>query len=196
MTVDELLDAYVDALEELKTLRGDPRARKAWEIASTSAEVAAAYRALYPNEPLPLNPALERLAVEYENAGRYADAIAVCEKALSEGWRDVGYQHRIDRCRKNMAEEKPPRGYTDPGRKNVQCQQCGREMHKTVRGQSNFVAQVFGVVLFIVGLVLLVFFPIGTLIGALLMVASLKMGYTRTKVWMCNSCGYFFERGK
>lgn len=76
----------------------------------------------------------------------------------------------------------------------VKCQQCGAGMHKETRSERDFGVQFFGCAIFIVGLVLLVFFPVGTMIGVLMMLGAARMGYKRKRVWRCRQCGYFFER--
>jgi len=76
----------------------------------------------------------------------------------------------------------------------LKCQQCGNVMEKTEKADSSLSLQLFGVVLFIVGLVLFFIPPLGTIIGIVLMIAAWRMGYKVRKVWKCKSCGYFFER--
>jgi ribosomal protein L37AE/L43A len=78
--------------------------------------------------------------------------------------------------------------------KIINCQQCGGKMKKSTKTDTSFVVQIFGVILFIVGLGLLFLFPIGTLVGILIMIAAARMGYKKRKVWKCGGCGYFFER--
>lgn len=67
-------------------------------------------------------------------------------------------------------------------------------MRRTKRAEHNIALQLLAVVVFIVGVVLLFVIPVGTIIGIILMLASLSMGYKRRKVWLCDRCGYFFER--
>jgi len=76
----------------------------------------------------------------------------------------------------------------------IDCKQCGAPMTKTMHAERNMGVQFFGCAIFIVGLVLLFAFPVGTIIGLLLMLGSARMGYKRKKVWKCRGCGYFFER--
>lgn len=78
----------------------------------------------------------------------------------------------------------------------VKCQQCGTLMKRDVRVIRSMGLQVIGVLLFLLGLILLFFIPIGTIIGLILMIAAARMGYSRQKVWKCGNCGYFFERAK
>lgn len=77
---------------------------------------------------------------------------------------------------------------------DVKCQQCGTGMKKTTHAKSSLGLQFVGLILFIVGFVLLFFIPIGTIFGVILMIVAYGMGYKRLKVWLCPSCGYYFER--
>ena len=54
--------------------------------------------------------------------------------------------------------------------------------------------QLFGVIVFILGICLLPFLPIGTLIGIVLIIMAFGLGYKKKAVWKCKECGYFFER--
>lgn len=67
-------------------------------------------------------------------------------------------------------------------------------MKATKKTDSDLGVQMFGCAIFVVGLVLLFMFPIGTIIGIFLMLGAVRMGYKKTKVWKCVQCGYFFER--
>ena len=77
---------------------------------------------------------------------------------------------------------------------DIKCQQCGSEMKKTKKVNRDMAMQVVGVLVFLFGLCLLFFFPIGTIAGLVLMVAAGRLGYSKKKVWLCGNCGYFFER--
>ncbi len=77
---------------------------------------------------------------------------------------------------------------------SVRCQQCGGGMTKQTKTDQSRVVQLLAVALFIFGIVLLFAFPIGTVIGLIIMVACLGMGIKKRKVWHCKNCGYFFER--
>lgn len=77
---------------------------------------------------------------------------------------------------------------------NITCTQCGGRMKKTTKAERNLSLQFFGIIVFIIGLAMLFLFPIGTIIGILLMLAALGMGYKKKKIWKCEKCGYFFER--
>ena len=76
----------------------------------------------------------------------------------------------------------------------VSCKQCGTQMKKTTKTESSCAVQLFALVLFIIGFCLLFIFPIGTIIGILVMLGSMGLGYKKYKIWKCPSCGYFFER--
>lgn len=56
--------------------------------------------------------------------------------------------------------------------------------------------QLVGVLVFIVGVLLLFVFPVGTVFGIILMVVATRLGYSKKKVWKCDECGYFFEYTK
>lgn len=77
---------------------------------------------------------------------------------------------------------------------DVNCQQCGNQMKKGKKVERSLGLQVIGILLFLVGLVLLFFIPIGTLVGIILMILAARMGYSQKKAWICGNCGYFFER--
>ena len=76
----------------------------------------------------------------------------------------------------------------------IECKQCRGTMRKTKKTDSSLGLQIVGVILFLVGLCMLIFFPIGTLIGIIIMIVAARLGYTVRKVWKCETCGYFFER--
>jgi hypothetical protein len=74
------------------------------------------------------------------------------------------------------------------------CQQCGYGMERAKRSEHNMPLQALGVAIFIVGICLLFVFPIGTVIGVILIIVATRLGYSEKKVWKCGNCGYFFER--
>jgi uncharacterized membrane protein YczE len=76
----------------------------------------------------------------------------------------------------------------------ISCKQCGNGMKQTTKAGHNMALQVVAILLVLVGIALLFVFPIGTLAGALIIGASLRLGYKKRKVWLCGKCGYFFER--
>ena len=67
-------------------------------------------------------------------------------------------------------------------------------MKKTRRAESSLALQLVGVLVFILGVALLFVIPIGTIVGLILMLSSLRLGYKREKVWKCSDCGYYFRR--
>lgn len=54
--------------------------------------------------------------------------------------------------------------------------------------------QLIGVILFLVGIVMLFFVPIGTVIGLIVMIVAARMGYKQHKVWKCDACGHYINR--
>jgi len=73
----------------------------------------------------------------------------------------------------------------------VICPHCKGQMEKTKRTESNFILQLLGVILFIIGLGFC-FTLIGAIIGIPLMIVAGRMGFKKEKVWLCN-CGYFYK---
>lgn len=76
----------------------------------------------------------------------------------------------------------------------IECKQCHGRMSKTKKAETNYTAQIFAVVIFIAGFFLLFLFPIGTIVAPIVMIGAGRMGYRKDKVWMCESCGYYFKR--
>jgi hypothetical protein len=75
---------------------------------------------------------------------------------------------------------------------NPQCIHCSQSMHRTSRREHDYVMQILGIVLFLVGLALC-FTVVGLIIGIPLMIVAARIGYKTRKVWACQSCGYFYE---
>lgn len=76
----------------------------------------------------------------------------------------------------------------------MKCQHCNTEMKKTSKIEKSMTKQLVGLIFFLLGFALL-FFPImGTAAGIVIILASFKAGYTKKKVWVCNSCETFLER--
>jgi len=76
------------------------------------------------------------------------------------------------------------------------CQHCGTDMVKTIlKGKSDYSLQLLGVILFIIGSFSLLAFPIGTIIGILVIILSARLGRKskNKKIWRCQNCQYFFE---
>ena len=67
------------------------------------------------------------------------------------------------------------------------CNQCGGEMQRVLEKSGGIPLPSIG--LFIIGFILLFFFPAGTLIGGFLIIAALLLGYPRKKNWKCEACG-------
>lgn len=80
------------------------------------------------------------------------------------------------------------------GQSTIECKQCGGTMNRTKHVESDRGLQAFGCAIFVVGLVLLFVFPIGTIVGLAMIIGAARMGYKKRKVWKCAGCGYFFER--
>lgn len=56
------------------------------------------------------------------------------------------------------------------------------------------IKKIAGFLAFLVGLGLLIWFPIGTMAGIVLVVISILVEYRAKKAWKCPRCGYFFQR--
>jgi len=67
-------------------------------------------------------------------------------------------------------------------------------MTKTQKVDRSLALQLLGVILFLLGVVLLFLFPIGTVAGLILMIGAARLGYKKVKIWKCTQCSYFFER--
>lgn len=76
----------------------------------------------------------------------------------------------------------------------IECKQCGGTMREKDQVKQDRGVQVVALLLFLVGLALLAFFPLGTIAGVLVMIFTWRMGYKTIRTWVCESCGYFFER--
>ena len=76
----------------------------------------------------------------------------------------------------------------------IACKHCGGRMEKTVLARENTGMVALALTLAIIGIGLLFVFPIGTIIGVIILIAAPKIADRSKKVWKCESCGYFFER--
>jgi hypothetical protein len=76
----------------------------------------------------------------------------------------------------------------------IECKQCASNMIQTTKSEHNIGLQVLAIFAVLVGIALLFVFPIGTIAGLIIIGASMRMGYSKKKVWHCKNCGYFFER--
>ena len=61
------------------------------------------------------------------------------------------------------------------------------------RTERNMGLQVLGVILFIVGALMLLAFPIGTILGILIIIGAARIGHKEIRVQKCQHCGYFFQ---
>ena len=69
------------------------------------------------------------------------------------------------------------------------CSQCGGEMQRVLEKRTGGIP-LPAIGLFIVGFILLFFFPAGTAIGGFLIIAALLLGYPRKRAWKCGACGF------
>jgi hypothetical protein len=67
-------------------------------------------------------------------------------------------------------------------------------MRKTIKSEGSCGLQVVGLMLFLVAIIMLFVFPIGTLLGIALMIVAARLGSSKKKIWKCGDCGFFFER--
>ena len=67
-------------------------------------------------------------------------------------------------------------------------------MEETVLANEHTGVTAAAFILAILGVILLFVFPIGTIIGVVLLIAAPKIANRPKNVWRCTSCGYFFER--
>lgn len=74
-------------------------------------------------------------------------------------------------------------------KKTLQCEKCGGEMKKSREAKMGG-----GCLLCIIGLIALIFFPIGTIIGTILIIIGLFVGSQSRYIWVCKNCKYQFER--
>lgn len=75
--------------------------------------------------------------------------------------------------------------------KTLKCEKCDGEMRKKAEAAHS---QGLCLVLILLGIPLLFFFPIGTIFGVVLFLTGLVMGSARRYLWICSQCGYKFER--
>lgn len=77
---------------------------------------------------------------------------------------------------------------------DVSCQQCGNPMERTELVEQSRGVQAVGLLLFVLGAALLFAFPLGTIVGVLVMIGAWRMGYARKPVWKCPNCSFYFVR--
>jgi len=83
-----------------------------------------------------------------------------------------------------------PNKAAELGSKNPVCKVCGGGMKKSSESKSTGM----GCILIIISLFLLAFFPVGTIIGILLLIWGLHQGSKRRGLWVCKKCGSQIER--
>lgn len=111
---------------------------------------------------------------------------------------DCGEQYFVSEQSKSpepyeQAVESRAQRQIEGSRKVLECKQCGGTMRRGKKIYNNLSAQAGGCVIAIIGICLLFFFPLGTIIGILLIICGGGIGYRRIKGWKCQDCGYFFE---
>ncbi len=74
--------------------------------------------------------------------------------------------------------------------KILECEKCGGEMR---RKHESAHSQGASLILIIGGIVLLFFFPIGTIFGIIIIFMGLARGTSLRYIWVCGDCGYKFE---
>lgn len=74
----------------------------------------------------------------------------------------------------------------------IKCPQCQSDMRRHTFSEGNYKV-VLGLFVLALGVALLWFFPIGTILGIIIILYALSMGGKRRKGWRCTACGYFFD---
>jgi len=74
--------------------------------------------------------------------------------------------------------------------KMLKCEKCGGDMKKTRKASHTGV----GLLCLLVGIVLVLFFPIGTVFGVIFIIVGLHYGSKTRGMWTCKKCGYQFKR--
>ena len=74
----------------------------------------------------------------------------------------------------------------------LKCEKCSGEMLKSRKYSSG--SSLVSMILILIGFLLLFLFPIGTLIGVVFIGFGIKKGIQPRFFWVCQSCGYKFER--
>jgi len=82
--------------------------------------------------------------------------------------------------------ETPPRE-TFPA---ISCRECNSAMEKTVKDDSSCA----GILMCLLGFVLILTISIWSFLGLVLIAFGFRLGFKKTKIWRCKSCGYFYER--
>lgn len=80
-----------------------------------------------------------------------------------------------------------------PKKKTPVCVHCQTPMKRGTKTQKSMGLQLLGVLVFIIAIPVLFLFPVGTVIGVIMMLVALNLGYSKAKGWKCGACGYFFQ---
>jgi len=72
----------------------------------------------------------------------------------------------------------------------LQCEKCGGEMKKSRKATSTGA----GCFCLLIGFLLLFLFPLGTILGIILLIVGVIYGSQQQGLWVCKNCGYQFER--
>jgi hypothetical protein len=70
----------------------------------------------------------------------------------------------------------------------ISCVLCTGDMMRTTKGETDLGRQLLGIFFFLTGVALLFAFPIGTVIGLVLMAVAAGLGRKDAKVWKCRHC--------
>lgn len=75
------------------------------------------------------------------------------------------------------------------------CVHCQEEMHYETITQKDMGLQFFGALLGLGGIAAIFFipFPVGLIVGLLVLLLAARMGYSKKTGWHCHNCGYFFN---
>lgn len=76
----------------------------------------------------------------------------------------------------------------------VTCQHCDGRMVEAMIDHTSVIKKLVGGLAFFVGLGLLIWFPVGTMAGIVLVVMSTLVEFRAKKAWKCPQCGYFFQQ--
>jgi len=77
-------------------------------------------------------------------------------------------------------------------KQTFKCEKCGGEFKK----KSKATGTGAGCLIVIIGVLLIGFFPVGTIIGIILILVGLGYGSKQQHFWVCKNCGFKFEREK
>lgn len=83
-----------------------------------------------------------------------------------------------------------------PKSHDITCPQCQTAMQLKRVNEADYGLQAVGCLLVLVALPMLIIFPIGTLVGVLLLSVGSRIGFKSSTRRVCPSCGYHFEVAK